>query len=295
MNKPRILITGAGGLLGWRVARLFVNECHLFLHYRHTPDAGTPADSMVGDLGDMPLVEELAGKFSPQVILNCVALADVDRCEREPGLSYRANVTVVKNLLVVFPDAKLVQISTDYVFNGAVPARPDDNPAPINIYGQHKLAAEKLVVGASPKNLVIRTNTTYDHLNRFSLFHYIYGNLSSGKEVYGVTDQSSNPIGAFNAAALILRLLEKEATGVFHIGGKDFVSRCEFAKMIAEFFGLDSNLIVPVASRELVRPAHRPKIAGLDCTATETFLGAFMPSLADQFGWIREELRQNQV
>jgi len=295
MNQPRILITGAGGLLGWRVVRLFIDECHLFLHYHHPLEGGAPPDSIVGDLGEMPIVEELAGKFAPQVIINCAALADVDRCEREPGLSYRANVTAVKNLLVAFPDAKLVHISTDYIFNGAAPAKPEDKPAPMNIYGQHKLAAEKLVLAASPKNLVVRTNSTYDHLGRYSFFHYVYGNLTSGKEVYGVTDQTSNPIGAFNAAALILRLLKKEAAGVFHIGGKDFVSRCEFSRMIAEFFGLRSVLIVPVTSRELVRPARRPKIAGLDCAATESFLGSFMPSLADQFGWIREELRQNQA
>jgi dTDP-4-dehydrorhamnose reductase len=249
------------------------------------------AETFVGDLADMAQVESLAEKFDPQIIINCAALADVDRCEREAALSYRANVILVKNLLAGFPGARFVHISTDYIF-GEGPSAVAGKPAPMNVYGQHKLEAEGAVLAVSTHNLVIRTNTTFDHRDRHNIFLFVHGHLSAGRRVSCAIDQWSNPIGSFGSAGLILRLVEKKGEGVFHTGGRDYVSRYEFALMVAEFFGLDKDLIGPVRAAELGRSAARPSRGGLDCCETEKFLDLFMPTLADQFNWIAEEKRR---
>lgn len=292
MTLPRILVTGAGGLLGFRVVRLLENQCHLYLHFHRVPEGGLPPDSMAGDLGEHDMVERLALTFEPQYIINCAALADVDACERDTDLSHRANVQLPANLIDAFPDAQIIHISTDYVFNGDHPGKPEEMPAPINVYGKHKAAGEEIIRKASPRHLIVRTNTMFDHLMRPNFFLFVLKKLSTGKPIEAATDQSSNPISTFNAAGLIVRLIQKKGEGIFHIGGKDFVSRFEFARMIAEYFGLDATLIRPVLTGAIVRPAVRPLIAGLDCTATESFLKLHMPALADQFGWIREEQKR---
>jgi len=298
-NRPSILLTGAGGLFGGRLAEA-LGAYQLAAHFHHQPIGGVSAAVYCGDLSDPTHVASLEGLIAPDVIINCAALADVDRCEAEKELSLAVNVTLVANLARLFPKARLVQISTDYVFSddevrgGAAP-RPHDLPVPINVYGRHKLEAEYLTLAASSKNLVVRVNSLFDHRGRKNIFSHAYDSLRKGETIYGLVDQISNPIAAIDAAQLIVRLIENEGVGIFHVGGRDTVSRHEFTLCIADYFGFDRGLIVPLRSEERPRPAARPKRAGLDCTLTERFLESPMPGLQDGFGRIARELRPQGI
>jgi len=290
-----ILVTGAGGLLGARMAVSAAGSYHTWMHFHNPPEKIDKDSAFFGDLGDDLHIKRLAAQINPEIIVNCAALADVDRCETDPDSSYRANVMAVKNLLAGFPRAKLVQVSTDYVFGddpdrGSTPPQSDNQPNPVNVYGRHKLEAEEATLSASPNNLVVRVNTLFDHIRERNFFRFIHDSLKAGKRVAGASDQVSNPISAFGAAELIMRLIDRQAAGIFHLGGREFVSRFELACRIARVFGLDEKLIEPVATEDLPRTAARPRRAGLDCRITEEYLQAPMPDLDKALSRIKEEM-----
>jgi dTDP-4-dehydrorhamnose reductase len=280
------------------LARLIETTCRPILHYHHPPEGKSLENIYHGDLNDAAHVKYLSGIIDPNFIVNSAALADVDRCETEPELSEAINVVAVENLLRYLPKARFVQISTDYVFGddekrGPTLPKPEDEPRPVNIYGRHKLEAEQAVMSASPDNLVVRVNTLFDHTVERNFFRFVYDSLKAGKKVSGVSDQYSNPISASGAAFLILQLIEKEATGIFHLGGREVVSRYEFVRRIAEFFGLDQNLIEAATAEEISRPARRLKFSGLECGATEEFLELSMPDLNSEFGQLKIKMENN--
>ncbi len=297
MKQLKILLTGAGGLFGTRLAETVPDNFILFRHYHHSPGDSAPPDIFVGDLTDPDYVKSLAALVDPDIIINSAALADVDRCETEPDFSHRLNVVLVQNLLDVFPRSKMIQISTDYVFSDdasrgdALPS-PGDLPNPVNVYGTHKLEAEWIVSAASPHHLIVRVNSLYDYRGRTNIFSHVYETLSSGKTVPGFTDQISNPIAAPSAADITMKLFSKNAEGTFHVGGRDIVSRYDFACKIADYFSLDKKLILSSTSASPTRPARRPVRAGLDCRLTEAYLGAPMPAMADDLARLKREMHQ---
>ncbi len=264
-------------------------------HYHHPPDRHDRPDRVIADLSDKSQVKSLAEKINPDIIINCAALADVDRCETEPETSYRINVTAVENLILSFPRSRMVQISTDYVFGddperGSTPPTRDHATHPVNVYGQHKLEAERIVMKASPDNLVVRVNTLLDYTSRRNFLYFVYDSLKNGHEIAAVTDQVSNPITALSAAELTYRLLAQKASGIYHLGGEEFLSRYDLARRIARFFDLDDTLIEAVISDSLPRPAMRPRYAGLDCAATEKILNISMPELRHDLARIKDEM-----
>jgi len=290
-TSPTLLVTGAAGLLGEEVARLAEGEYELYRHFHRPPSSPAHPNCFAGDLGDLNHARELAGKIDPDIIINCAALADVDRCQREPELSERVNVLAVEYLLRVFPRAKFVHISTDLVFpQGKKPPLPNDPTAPLNTYGHHKLAGEQVVRAKSLDNLIVRTNTMYSHTHQRNFFCFVYSALRAGEKISGIIDQSSNPLTAFSAAQLVLQLVGKNAKGIFHIGGQEHVSRYEFACRIADYFHLDRSLISPVTSASFERVAPRLLIGGLDCRETDKFLGVRMPSIESDLARIRERI-----
>ncbi len=289
LHKGDVLTTGTGGLLGARVAEIAAGRGYSVLrHFHHWPDGSLSRSDFCGDLGDADYAAELARNIDPGIIINCAALADVDRCEQEPELSFHANVRTVINLRRCFPKARLVQISTDYVFPG-IRARPlpDDHPEPINVYGRHKLEAEAATLESSHANLVIRAVLMFDNVDKRNFFRFVYRSLQQGQNVIGATDQYTNPISTISAAELILDLMARDVSGIWHIAGKDYLNRHEFAVKIAQYFSLDQNLIIPTSSEEIFRPAARPRLAGLDVSRTEELLTRSAPCLEEELDRIR--------
>ncbi|MCP4568902.1 MAG: SDR family oxidoreductase [FCB group bacterium] len=295
LRDANFLVTGSGGLLGRRVVSVMQNagveQARLFCHYHQLDPRDLSPRTIVGDLGDLDHIKEFTERISPDIVINCAAMADVDLCQREPQLSVQTNVRAVELLLQSFPRAVFVQVSTDYVFpDSPVPPKPDVPPAPMNTYGEHKLEAEKAVLGASASNLVIRTNTMFDGGDKRSFFRFVYEALRKGEAVPCLTDQFSNPLSAESAAGLICDLIERNARGIYHIGGGDHVSRYELAERISHCFSLPQELIRPIVSADIPRPAPRPLRAGLDCRETEKFLQRPLPQLDEDLTRLRAEM-----
>jgi len=156
-------------------------------------------------------------------------------------------------------EAWLLYVSTDYVFDGtkATPYMEHDPPAPLNVYGQSKLAGEAQVQALAPQWAIARTAWLYGDVGR-SFVTKILDQLRRGSLLRVVTDQVGSPTYAADLAAAVARLLAHQATGIFHLTNGGTCSWFEFASAIAREIGADPDRIAPIASAELGVPTRRP-------------------------------------
>ena len=244
------------------------------------------------DITDFENVSRLFVDFEPDVVINCAAMTQVDLCETEKSACWKVNVEAVENLVKLCRthNAKLVHISTDFIFNGeAGPYSETDRPDPINYYGKSKVAAEN-AVRALPDNLwtIVRTVLVYGHANNMSrtnIATWIINNLAAGKPINVVTDQFRSPTYVDDLARGIEKSIRYNKSGVYHVAGRDMVSIFDFAIKIADVFGFDRSLIHPVDASTFSQTADRPPKTGFIILKAETELGyrpqSFERSLAD--------------
>jgi dTDP-4-dehydrorhamnose reductase len=273
LDNSRILITGADGLLGQRFTPLCKRHCQqrhpktrIFTTYHHPPTDVALLDehSSVGELTDDRFILELIEKSQPDVIVNLAALTVVEQCETDATLAQRVNVGVVNKLLSLAPSARFVQLSTDYVFDGAKGLyQPGDTPAPISLYGQTKRDAE-IAALRSANNLIVRTSGTYDWLEKNNLFTFFYNRLIADKETLALAGCYYSPIWAADLAAGLLGLLESNTTGIIHYAGPERQTRHDFALTIAKALNLDESLLRPTMQEKFNWKAKRPVDSSLD-------------------------------
>jgi dTDP-4-dehydrorhamnose reductase len=192
-------------------------------------------------------------------------MTDVDGCERNPAAAKKANVDTTRNLVSALgEDSRFLFVSTDYVFDGKNgPYRENDPVNPVCVYGRSKLEAEDIVRQA-PQSLVVRTIVLFGTGERLRPYFpdWVLGKLSSGEKMRVVDDQSGNTTLASNLAGMCRALIENRATGLYHAAGNEIVSRCEFARRIARFFGCNEDLISSCKTGEIKQAALRPLRSG---------------------------------
>ncbi|MBI2940973.1 MAG: SDR family oxidoreductase [Chloroflexi bacterium] len=203
----------------------------------------------------------------PSVVYLPAARANVDYCELHPEEGYAVNVLGVRHVVQAANEigAKLVFFSSDYIFDGrAGPYREGDPPNPICEYGRQKLMAEHCVALHARNYLVVRTTVVYGRERQRKNFIYrLLETLRDGQVLRAPVDQVGSPTYAPNLAQTVVALALADAVGVFHVAGPERASRYEFACEAARAFGLDQDLIRPVATRELGQAAARPLDAGM--------------------------------
>jgi len=290
-KNNRVLITGSAGLLGTALLNKIVPPYDVLgIYFRTEPEAASTANLHFekADLTNADTVAKLIEKYGPDTIINSAGWVDVDGCESDNPRAKESNFLIVKNIVDAIHSANiyLIQISTDYIFDGRDhPGKIDDQPAPLNYYGYTKLLAEEYI----KKNLSYYMNARTcalmgsPRLGRTNLINYFYDKLGSNQEVMAPDDLYANPIWVDNLAELILESVQKKIRGVTHLGGADYLSRYEFARLLAEVFGFDAELIRPLSASSQNRPARRPQYAGLDITAT-------VPQFRTKFLSVREAL-----
>ena len=222
-------------------------------------------------------VKEVVGQVRPQVIFNCAALTNVDGCENNSEMARAVNRDGAAHLLEMATavGARLVQVSTDYVFDGRNgPYLEEDPTSPLGIYGQTKLAAEELI-GEEGGHLIVRANVLFSHAggSQASFVTWVAKSLAAGESIRVVTDQVGNPTYAPHLADALVLAVQKGADGLYHYGGLEFASRFSFAKTIARILNLDETLIEPVSTQALGQIAPRPLHSGLICSRMKMDLG----------------------
>jgi dTDP-4-dehydrorhamnose reductase len=275
----KVFITGANGLLGQKCVGAFAKGWEVLgidLHEAPFFDRESVAYQRTDFTDKRRLLESLED-FCPDVILNAGAFTDVDGCEKEKEVAYRANVEAVRNLVEYCSgkDCKLIQLSTDYLFDGKEGPYPENaKEHPVGYYGQTKFEAEQ-VTKANLKNYLIgRTNVLYGVANgvRPNFVTWLIETLKEGKSVRIATDQYNNPILADNLAEALRECAEMDLTGILNLGGGEYLSRYGFALKIAEVFELGKNLITPIITKDLGQVAPRPLRGGLDETLAKKLL-----------------------
>jgi len=290
----RVLVTGSKGLLGNKIIDVFKRESEYeFLACDLSSDH---EGDLTLDITDRQNVMDMVGTFKPAVIVNAAAYTNVDKAEVEKEIAYRVNGTAVGYLADAANtfDAKLIHISTDYVFDGENGNYSEDSlPSPINYYGKTKLAGENLIKSKLRNFAILRTQVLYGFALRVkkNFVLWVIDELSKGKNVCIVDDQIGNPTLADELAFAILKVCQRNATGVFHVSGYETISRYEFAHKVADVFDLDFNHVTAVKSSEFVQPARRPKNSGFICLKAQTELGLTMPSVVDSLSLMKRQMK----
>jgi len=243
----RILITGAGGQLGSALCEVFGYETII------------PKDLPDFDLTS-PSVEEEIIESTPDLIIHAGAYTDVDGAEREPGLALAVNAEGTEQIAraAVRLGARLMYISTDYVFDGKqrVPYKEDDSPHPINRYGFSKWKGEHAVLASGAKVLIIRTAWLYGSVGK-NFVKSIMRAAQSEPILKVVNDQSGCPTYAEDLAASIASLVRNDVEGVIHTTNRGQCTWYEFAQAIVREMGFCCS-VVPIMTEQAGRLAKRP-------------------------------------
>jgi len=237
------------------------------------------------DIGDEGAVRAAVARLRPDLILNAAAFNAVDRAEGERAQAFRVNRDGAAHLARAGEEsgARVVHISTDYVFDGRLGRayRPDDPPSPLNVYGASKLAGEAAVSAAAPGALIVRTAWLYSPRGA-NFLTTMLRLMGEGAETRVVADQIGTPTSAASLAAALWELVVLETTGVWHFTDAGVASWYDFAQVIGEeafTAGLLARAprVTPIASAERPTPAARPAFSVLDKTPTWERLGHAAP------------------
>ncbi len=266
----RALITGCNGLLGQKLVALAPSEVDVFGSDLSEQPVGPIRETRYVrlDITAEREVSQILHDLRPTWIINTAAYTNVDGCEEQQDLCRAVNVDGASNLAKVTREigGNLLHISSDYVFDGkAGPYRETDKPNPLGVYGRTKYESEKAIEGSGCRYLIIRTNVLYGvaRQTRPNFVHWVLEKLEEGQPFSVVTDQVGNPTLADDLAAALWHLVERSATGLYHLGGADFVSRYAFARETAVVFGFDPELIQPTTTDRIRQKAPRPLRSGL--------------------------------
>lgn len=290
MMARRVLVMGSNGLLGQKVAEMLVRSTSAAITLSSLEDAPArimePAEYVKADITAKKEIKQLVAHAEPDVIINCAAITNVDACETEREIAWKVNVGGLENLIEASrrTDATVVHVSSDYIFDGKNgPYAEDDRPEPISYYGKTKLAGENLLRSAGIKYLIARTMVLYGYAPAVkpNFVLWLIQNLEKNAPLRIVDDQIGNPTLADDLAYGLIRGAELGRSGIYHIAGRDIVSRFEFAKRIAQAFNFDPGLITPIKTAQLRQPAHRPLKSGLITLKAEVELGIH-PSTIEQ-------------
>lgn len=218
------------------------------------------------DITDLESVQRVLVTLKPRVVVNAAAYTDVDGCESNTELAMQVNGEGVAHLAMITKEigAKLVQVSTDYVFNGkkGSPYLEDDLPGPLSVYGESKLAGE-MNAWFNPDHLIVRTQWLYGHAGK-NFVETMLRLAGERKELSVVDDQIGSPTWTYDLALAIKALIDKECRGTYHAANSGFVSWNGFAQEIFRLAGV-AVTVNPMSTTELGRPAARPLYSTLDC------------------------------
>ncbi len=246
----RYLITGGKGLLGLEFIRQLKNAEVLSLDLPET------------DVCDLAALMERTVLFRPDVILHCAAWTDVDGCEDDPAKAYHVNSIGTRNVCLAAKEvgASLVYFSTDYVFDGVKnsPYQEYDPPAPLSVYGQTKLAGERIAAELCPKRYVIRTSWLFGLFGR-NFVDAILRQAEEGKTISVVADQIGSPTYAKDLVQAVLALLRLSysAYGTYHFSNSGACSWYDLAVAVIKKAGRRGK-VIPVTTEAMRRPAPRP-------------------------------------
>lgn len=273
----KIMITGSKGQLGNAINDIISNGKNSLgtipTQFIGAEVIGVDIDSL--DISDENAVFSFIVENKPDIIINCAAMTNVDGCEDNPEAAYSANAKGPENLAKAAQNigAKLIHISTDYVFKGdaTIPYVESDATGPVTEYGKSKLGGEKAVLENCSKHFILRTSWLYGYIGN----NFVKTIMKVAKEkgvLKVVDDQRGNPTNADDLAFHILALAATENYGIYHCTGTGECSWYDFACKILKFSNIPCN-ISPCSTEASGRKAKRPAFSSLKNLHLEETIG----------------------
>jgi dTDP-4-dehydrorhamnose reductase len=290
-KMEKLIITGASGLLGSKIVELAKNN------YAVTPLHKTKplhSNSLKLDITHAIEVLNLSSKLKPYAVIHTASETNVDKCETEKEHAWKINVEGTRNIALACTkaNAKLVYISTDYVFDGEKGFYiEEDKPNPINYYGVTKLKGENHVRELCKNYAILRTSVLYGwHPWKQNFATWTINMLKQNKEITVVEDHYNTPTLADNLAEITIEAVQKDLQGLYHASGSQRISRYEFARQIAKAFHLNENLIKPIKMGQLTAwIAKRPKDSSLNTDKIQKQLKTKPLNITDGLNRMKKE------
>ncbi|AEL24580.1 SDR family oxidoreductase [Cyclobacterium marinum] len=291
-KKPKILITGANGLLGQKIIKEILIEgkyeaiatgrgsCRLPTEWR-----GYVYEEM--DITKPSEVLAIFKAYAPQYVIHAASMTDVDRCEVNRHTCFEQNVTATLNIMkgCELVKSHLIFISTDFIFDGKNgPYDELAKPNPLNYYGKTKIETEIAVQKYKHNWTIVRTNLVYGiahDMSRSNIVLWVKKGLEQNKELSLVDDQFRTPTLAEDLAKGCLLIVEKNATGIYNISGDELLSPYDMAMLTVKFFELDPKGIKKTDSSVFSQVASRPLRTGLDISKAKNILN-FKPKTFEE-------------
>jgi len=292
LDRRKVLITGASGLLGNRIVKLTKED------YEVTPIHNTKSlslNSLKLDITNQNKIFSLFYELEPNVVIHTASETNVDKCETEKEHAWKTNVEGTRNIAEACQKVgtKIVYISTDYVFDGEKGFyNEEDKPNPVNYYGLTKLEGEKQVIEHCENYIILRTSVLYGwHPWKQNFATWVINQLKQGKEIKVVDDHYNTPTLADNLAEIAIEVAEKDLRGLYHASGRERISRYEFAKQIARAFNLSADLVKPVKMSQLIDwIAKRPRDSSLNTSKIQKQLKTKPLNIIEGLNKMKEEM-----
>lgn len=282
----RLLVTGASGLLGLNLALKSAESGWDVTGWSgRRALARVPFSAEQVDLLDLASIPARVAALSPDLIIHCAALADIDKAEQHPALAEKINTQVPEAIARAAKacGAQLIHISTDAVFDGQRgDYRETDAPNPISVYARTKLEGEQAVLAAYPQAVAARVNFYgWSPTGQRSLAEFFYTHLRSEQTMNGFTDVFFSPLYVGHLAELLLKMAELRLEGLYHVFCPQATSKYAFGVSVARLFELDESLINPTALQEIQTGTPRSLNLSMNTDKLQAALGESLPSEAE--------------
>jgi len=284
----RILVIGAKGMLG----RDLMDELR----------RSFPGDEVLGwDIDEIDIRKERETaaeieRIRPAIVINAAGYTDVDGCETNEKEAFAVNADGMKHIAMGSRrcGARAIYLSTDYVFNGrkGEPYLEEDPPHPINTYGRSKWKGEQYALELAGNGMVIRTQWLYGRFGK----NFVTSILRQAKEkkiLTIVNDQIGSPTYTVDLSMAMIQLIQKKASGIFHVTNRDLCSWFDFGRMILKLSGMGEVEVLPISSGELDRKAARPLYSVLSTQRFKEETGNELQSWPEALGDFLSVLRQD--
>ncbi|KKS24480.1 MAG: hypothetical protein A2606_02645 [Candidatus Yanofskybacteria bacterium RIFOXYD1_FULL_42_10] len=283
----KILITGAGGMLGREITDIFSKDKKyaVFGTIRSVEPNKSGINYIKADLRKLGNLKKIVSAVKPDIIIHCAALVNLDKCEKNKREANLVHIEATKILASYKKNkTKFVYISTDSVFNGKTGNYTESSrPNPLNHYSQSKLLGEKAALAINKNSLVVRMCIYGFHIPPGnSLAEWALDNFALKKPINGFTDAFFNPVYTKQLAQTVKYILEKKKiTGILNIGSEKPISKCAFLKALAKNFKINPKLIVVASIDSSGLATARPKNTVLNTDKLKRVLGGKILKISD--------------
>jgi dTDP-4-dehydrorhamnose reductase len=295
-----ILITGSNGFIASNLIEIAANDYKIIATARGSNRSHYTHDNIIFEQLDFTSEEDIRRVFEkhkPDIIVHAGAMSKPDKCENNKSLAFETNVLSTEYLIKAAESFKsfFILLSTDFIFDGEKGMyKEDDKPGPVNYYGETKMLAETIVRTYVNDWSIVRTVLVYGNTKsgRNNILTMVANALKNNEEIKIFDDQVRTPTYVEDIAKGIKLIIDKKAKGIYHISGKDILTPYQMAVAVAQYLGLNKNLIKKATEADFQQPARRPLKTGFNISKAEAELNykttSFKDGLGKTFSYIPE-------